>query len=86
MVARFGLRVGLVKPRGELRFEIGAIAEDASLEERILHPLHDGLDGALLVAAARGAHLDTATHLEDRVRTTVLGRSNTASNGTPPNA
>jgi hypothetical protein len=55
-------------PRGELRQEIDVVLEFAVLEERALHPADESLDGALLVSAARRAHLDADAEVDDRLR------------------
>jgi hypothetical protein len=52
-------------PGAQLGAQVGVVLELAVLEERALHPADQPLDGALLVAAARGAHLDANAQVDD---------------------
>ena len=45
--------------------QVELVLELAVLEERALHPAHEPLDGALLVAAARRAHLHADAEVDD---------------------
>jgi hypothetical protein len=62
------LEVHLAHPRRELLLEIRFVDELAPLEERVLDPLHEVLDGSLLVAASRRAHLRADAELEHHLR------------------
>lgn len=66
--ARGGTGVDLMKPGVELIAEIGFVLELAVFEEGAFDPADEPLDGAFLIAAARRAHLDAATDVDDGLR------------------